>query len=313
MVVVANSETSTLWAHEFGHTRGLPHRDTNSQNIMSSTDLGGNRINQNECNAYRSSAVSGGQGSPATAVKSSENNVKLQDFVSQVFIEGLPYEEAIAYGPAAVPELIASLRDPRQEAKWPNAAVMLAMIGGPAAFDAVTAFIKDPGPGELTPHRNWARENAVMALGYYANTPSGKRALTYLRESLTPNIWKQRGVRGAIGSRSPAKSGAETEGDEGDIVDDMLTQYALIGLALSGTPEGKAAITAYGRMQGRTASQREMLKELLREHALVAQKGIAAYDKDRLVRAGQLKSPTAGIGSGKPEEPPPPDPDDKSR
>jgi hypothetical protein len=42
----------TLWAHEFGHTRGLPHRESNSGNLMFPSVNTGGLINGSECSAF---------------------------------------------------------------------------------------------------------------------------------------------------------------------------------------------------------------------------------------------------------------------
>jgi hypothetical protein len=47
------AQRGTLWAHEFGHTRWLPHRDNNSGNIMFSTISSAGFVNGSECNNFR--------------------------------------------------------------------------------------------------------------------------------------------------------------------------------------------------------------------------------------------------------------------
>ncbi len=57
MVVVPMAVASSavqLWAHEFGHSRGLSHRDTSTNNIMNSFITGGTHANSGECTLYRS-------------------------------------------------------------------------------------------------------------------------------------------------------------------------------------------------------------------------------------------------------------------
>lgn len=48
------AQRGTLWAHEFGHTRWLPHRDNNTGNVMFSTITSAGFVNASECNNFRS-------------------------------------------------------------------------------------------------------------------------------------------------------------------------------------------------------------------------------------------------------------------
>jgi HEAT repeat protein len=215
--------------------------------------------------------------------------MKLEDFVSQNFFHGLPYDEAVAYGPSAVPKLIKILKDPQQESKWSIAVSMLAMIGDERGLDAVFEFIKQPGEGEVTPSREWARGNAVMALGYSANKGRSKKALRYLQEGVEPGAWKNRGVRGAKGKgtakvRKRGDEDAEGEEQEESIVDERLSELALLGLALSGTPEGKAALEKRRDEPGLGNEELDMLTAAIEENEKIGKQGVGAYDKERRAR-----------------------------
>lgn len=209
----------------------------------------------------------------------------IQEFVGQQFVHGVPYEDVVAYGPAVVPELIAVLRDPQREAHWANAAVMLAMIGDPQGVDAVLAFVREPGPGALTPYREWARGNAVLALGYAANGGRNGAALRYLEEGIEPGAWARRGVRGAQARpRAPMADADYEEEDGGFSADAWLTNQAVVGLALSGAPEARRALERLRAAPGRPAHETARLDALLSEHAKVAQAGLVGYDRARQQR-----------------------------
>jgi hypothetical protein len=240
----------------------------------------------------------------------------IQQFVGQMFIHGVPYEEVIAYGPAVVPELIAVLRDPGREAQWANAAVMLAMIGDQRGVDAVLEFVREPGPGGLTPYREWARGNAVLALGYAAHGGRNRTALRYLEEGLDPGAWARRGVRGAQTrpSRPDADADADyEEEDAGFSADAWLTNQAVVGLALSGTPEGRRALERLRAAPGRPTHEAASLDDLLREHARVAQVGLREYDRARQqrpahVNPGVKPPPQTSPSTGAPGQPTAPAP-----
>jgi hypothetical protein len=206
----------------------------------------------------------------------------IEQFIAQSFVHGVPYAQAASYGAAAVPVLIAILKDPRWESKWSNAATVLAVIGEPAGVDAVIEFIREPGAGEVTAERNWARGNAVLSLGYAANRGNAK-ALRYLEYGLEPGSWKQLGLRGLRGRDADADADAAVEDDESD--DELLAERAAFGLALSGRPEARAALEAKLRGPARSPRQQQALQAALAEHGKVAAKGLQGYDLDRRSRA----------------------------
>jgi hypothetical protein len=332
MVVVpygSGSRRNTLWAHEFGHTRALPHRWGSAYNLMYPTNYGGGNINSFECLAYTNPVTSFFFGF-LPEEESNQENVSLQEFVSRTFIHGIPYEKAVAYGPDAVPQLIRILRDPQQEDKWSTAATMLAMIDDPRGVDAVIEFIENSNATDPSSMSAWARRNAVLSLGYSAGKGSGKKSLQYLQESLEPGAWKKRNIRGAQGPKPRVfkTDEGEVEIDEEVSLDEELTEMAVIGLALSGRPEARKALDNYARAPGRTKREKVLVDNALREHAEIGKKGIRAYDRERIARArdreeaarreaeyrknAQGKGKPAGdVPFEKPSKPPLPDAADK--
>lgn len=289
MIVVPHvaAQRGMLWAHEFGHTRGLPHR--NGSTLLMNPVIGGSNINSAERDAFQSPLLAVfNTFIAAEEAGASPGPAPLQEFLARTYVHGIPFDEAVAYGPAAVPELIAVLRDPRREAQWNNAAVMLGMIGEPAGVDAVMAFIRDPGQGEVSPARAWARGNAVVALGYAANR-GHPGALQYLAEGLDPAAWTRRGLRGVAATRQ-AEAGEEPEGPA-----ELLSELAAAGLALSGRPEARAALEARLRSPGLSPGQRRVLQAQLVEHAKVASQGLGRYDREVRANAEQrYRIPPAG-------------------
>ena len=221
----------------------------------------------------------------AAFAQNPEPRMPLQQFAAETFFHGVPFEDVLAYGPAAVPELIAILGDPGREAQWANAAVMLAMLADPRGVDAVLAFIRDPGAGAITPYREWVRGNAVLALGYAANEGRNRAALQYLEEGLRPGAWARRGVRGAQGRPPPRAPDADVEEEEEEDpalnVDGWLTNQALVGLALSGTPEGRRALEQFRNAPGLRPRKRGVIDSLLQEQQRISQQGLRAYDQGR--------------------------------
>jgi len=279
MIVVpfgSGAGRDVLWAHEFGHTRGLDHR-SGSTLMMNPTVNNVGDINATERDAFQNLLTvffSGFLPSEAEV----DPALTVEQFVAQTFVHGVPYNQAASYGAAAAPMLIAILKDPRWESKWSNAATVLAITGDPAGVDAIIEFIREPGAGEVTAERNWTRANAVLSLGYAANRGNAK-AMRYLEYGLEPGSWKQLGLRGLRGRN------ADTAVDDDESDDELLAERAAFGLALSGRPEARAALEARLRGPARSARHQEALQTALAEHAKVAARGLQGYDLDRRSRA----------------------------
>lgn len=279
MIVVPNGNglaRNALWAHEFGHTRGLFHR-SGSTLLMNETINTTGDINISERDAFLNPVTAAVSGflSAETEV---DPTLPVDQFVAQSFVHGVPYAQAATYGPAAVQTLVWILKNPAWESKWSYAATVLAVIGDAAAVDAVIEFIRDPGAGEVTPERRWARGNAVLSLGYAANRGNVK-ALQYLQYGLDPRGWSQLGLRELRGRA------ADAEVDDEESEEEALAGRAALGLALSGRPEARATLEARFRGPGRSTRQQQTLQTALEEHAKVAAKGLQGYDLDRRTRA----------------------------
>lgn len=193
------------------------------------------------------------------------------EFVKLTFPHGVPFEAASTFAPSAVPVLLDILADPRQEAVWPNTVATLGMIGDARAVDPLIAFIGS-GQGRLTPVQYAARSGAVMALGYIVNRSQHPKALTYLRESTSPDVWQRRQFAWA----SPY---ASTDGARNL----QLSEVAILGLALSAQPSAAEALRDL-QAQGVAAGADDVRRRLgalatdaLGEHALIANKGLAEY------------------------------------
>ncbi|MGN6107589.1 MAG: HEAT repeat domain-containing protein [Kofleriaceae bacterium] len=194
----------------------------------------------------------------------------VHEFVNMRFIHGVPYDAARRLGPAAIPSLLAVLGDPQAERQWPVAATTVSMIGDPQALDPLIEFIAD-GQGALSRSQYVAKTNALMGLGYIANTSEDPKALDYLIEGTNPDVWPRR-----IAWRCPFTTTAE------DCQRD-LAEVSVLGLALSGRPQARdvlEALKSRGTAQGATKVQRrfgELAEQSLREHARIANGGLSQY------------------------------------
>ena len=102
----------------------------------------------------------------------------IKSFVSQLYIEGVPYEEATLFDPdAAVPTLLDMLADPNEEQHWPNVVTTLGMLGDARAVEPLIQFLEED-PGKRLSHVHYiAKTGVMMALGYLINKDENQEAL----------------------------------------------------------------------------------------------------------------------------------------
>ncbi len=195
----------------------------------------------------------------------------VKDYVRQTFIRGIPYEQALQhYGVDDVPALKEMLKDPADINAWGNAIVLLEILGDESDLPAIVEFIeRDPG-GEYSVIHHRAKTGAIMGLGYLINHTKSTKALNYLSTSLQTSSWDQRKVSGL--SRLHATY------DERNV---ELSKYAILGLALSGTPEAASALKrlqAQKSTNSRFQAQVDSLVEsAISENEKIAKQGLFEY------------------------------------
>jgi len=202
----------------------------------------------------------------------------IRSFVRQIYIEGVPYERAIRFDAnTAVPILLSMLADPNEEEYWPNIVITLGMLGDERAVDPLIKFLEQDVPGpQLSRSHYVAKTGVLMALGYLINKSASQEALTYLRDSLKPDVWRQRG----LSWMGPFNRDAEAR-------DVQLTKMAILGLALSAHPAAAEALRSFQRPP-QTEPERRLqarlstaVAEALREHRVIATEGLVNYDRRR--------------------------------
>ena len=349
-----------LFVHEFGHNKGLNHRNDDANAVMNGT-IGSThrRINAAECTAYRSTvggvvaavevmpadsasgaeAVMAGSGTmpeggagptsggaseampqgeemtgqggggtmpedsgkatmpegsgsatmpegsgSATMPEGSSNAMPdaggtsaavqdIRDFVRQIFVHGVPFEEAVKFDSSNVPTLIEMLRDPKEKPYWANIVVVLGMIGGEQAIDPLIAFIEDDST-EMTRDTYAAKTSAIMSLGYVLNKTGSQRVLDYLVKGLQPGKWTERNAEAIAPFQSNL---AERNVDFG--------KYAILGLALSGRPEAASALQSLQRpaasaeARGFQAQISDLVSDALAENCKIAEQGLLKYSQ----------------------------------
>ncbi len=207
----------------------------------------------------------------------------IKEFVRQLYIHGVPYEEASKYDASVVPTLVKMLNDSSEQAYWSNIVVTLGMIGDESAVEPMIEFIEKSKKGKLNRNQRRAKTSAVMSLGYLINKSGNQKALEYLTTTLSPEARAESPRAGA----SPLAATAAKRGED-------LSKYAVMGLALSGSQKAAEALKSIRKSQQsgdhRAAAPMaavrvspsgfdvgEMLDEALRANEEIADKGLTEY------------------------------------
>lgn len=176
----------------------------------------------------------------------------VRDYVRlQPFDRNAYGELSTLYDASVTPELVAMLSSGAEEANWAKAAYALGAIGDQRAADALIAFVEKPRPDRTSKADIDARHQAIESLGFLVNRTGNERALTYLIDGLTPKVWKGRNIQGL----PPAWWTISA-----DEYDRLLSEYAILGLALSGNPRAGEALRSL--QSSPTPDQAEFRKDL---------------------------------------------------
>jgi len=286
VVRIAPELEGSLWAHEFGHTVGLEHRNDNRA-VMRGT-LGSNtrEVNSDECEQFLEKVNLDYYNTGAAAVAASAQrsageafaapsgqslsfdaevlsmNVEPQigsilDFVRQIYPHGTPMEALAAFeGDAQLPALRAMLADSADAAFWGNVVVALGMLGDASDVSLLIQFAN----AEATRPDDAGLVNAsaaLMALGYLANRTGDAEALAYLNRQMQADAWQH-----------PAASGQQ------------LAATAHIGMAFSGQLPGVAQSSSRSAQASPVVSA-GMSAELEELRAQIASQGVRNYYRRR--------------------------------
>jgi hypothetical protein len=185
-------------------------------------------------------ASSGATSSPAAPTsptpfekgKGREGPVDLRTFVTTMHIHGLPYAEAHAYGPQAVPALVAMLKDPSLEPYWTNIVATLGCIEDASAVEPLMDFMKRQR-GTISADAFRAVLSVLPAIGQIAYRGDAA-ALKVITDFADPGAYKSYRVRFAYGRYRE------------DTLAEILGRMDIMALGVSGRPE---ALTLLKRMQ----------------------------------------------------------------
>ena len=201
-------------------------------------------------------------------LESEREQVPIEDFVRRTYIHGLPYQETAAYGSSVLSKLREMLADPAEAEHWSNVVVALCILGGERELETIQNFIGENGSEALSRASYAAKTNAITALGYFVFRTESREALDYLKQGLEPSTWSER-----IHWQSPYHSSPEERNVQ-------LAQMSVMALALSGHPEGRAALEdlkTEATRSGGISEINNLLDEAIETNAFVRREGLARY------------------------------------
>ena len=271
-----------LWLHEYGHNKGLNHRDDPTAVMHPTLDQGRTMITAEECTKYMATPVAAArvgvmesrfdmaQGQGGTG-----QLIPVESFVRQTFVHGVPYATASQYGPETVPKLLAMLNAPTEKDHWANIVITLGIIGDPRAVESLIAFVEKGGDSRSNPVHYRAKTSALMAMGYLINKSGSQKAIAYLKNYIEPSGMGETPMHGR-GAFQPVLAERDTQ----------LSTMAILGLALSGHPTAKEVLQSLQRPATTESTARfqaqvsDVVSEALKTYETVNREGLANYYRE---------------------------------
>jgi hypothetical protein len=196
---------------------------------------------------------------PDLALAQAENG---DVFLSTVFIEGVPYEEARLAGTVFWQRYVDVLMDPAQQDTWGNAVVAIGASGQPGAERSLIDFFNRlPTEAPLDGAACRAAYAVPIALAYHANNSRAPAALQFLSRAANGDTdFEWRCVYHSTNQ--------EARSD--------LQNVSIRSLGLSGIDDADPILR---QLEARAldGDRREALRDALEAHALVKQLGLAQY------------------------------------
>lgn len=165
---------------------------------------------------------------PTNLAVAQEPPVDLKAFVTALHFHGLPYAEAHAYGPQAVPRLVAMLKDPSMEPHWTKIVATLGCIEDASAVQPLMDFMKRQ-QGAVSADVFRAALSVLPALGQIAYGGDPK-ALKIITDFAAPDAYKSYGIGFAYGRY------------RGAALADVLISMDIMALGVSGRAEALAVL-----------------------------------------------------------------------
>lgn len=278
----ANQE-GLIWVHEYGHNCGLSHRTDDPRAVMyPSVGADHNVVNAAESSAFLSGPLSiSGKVMAAGGCSCGAGGLALpadvRDFVSQHWIEGVPWELASQYGEKDARLLLDWLvNEPEQHEEFLTQIVAtLGYIGSEIAVQPMIDFVESPRAGRAVFN---ARNTALLRLGDLANRSGSRAALDFLaRVAGDMDLARTLAAPQASAELQAAKAAQDVVAPGLDTLAAELAVSATFGLALAGTAQSQQAVEALKGNADAFATVNQAAQEAAEIAATVRAKGRQEY------------------------------------
>ena len=279
VVRLDESREGILWLHEYGHNKGLNHRNDPDAVMNGVIDPTHNKVNRTERDAFRNTASLLPAPTRFPRYEILQDTMAIDDFVKQRFVRGVPYEEALKYSEKQVPGLLLMLSDAANIDYWSNIVVTLGIIGDERAVAPLIELIRADHEGVLSVEHYTVKTSATMALGYLINKSGNREALNFLKDSLNPHSWDE---------SQPGWDSPFQQDQVGRNI--QLSSIAVLGLTLSGHPE---AVKALQGLKAPVETEEEKILPAQISHTLdqvigdceaIAKDGLLQYYRERMMQ-----------------------------
>ncbi len=242
----ANQE-GILWVHEYGHNAGNPHRTDDTRAVMfPSIGSDHNVVDGTESERYVSGPIAITEAvmpmstgcCQGTAIEPPED---IREFVSQHWIEGVPYQAASQYAEEDARRLVEWIvEEPEKHDEFlPEIVTTLCFIGSEVAVEPLITLVESPRTGRAVFD---AKNAALIHLGDLINKSGNQAALDFLTRVATD-------METAKALADPQASVGATEAAEVGVVAPTvealgaeLAVSATFGLSLAGNPPAEETI-----------------------------------------------------------------------
>jgi len=232
------AQEGILWAHEYGHNAGNSHR--NDARAIMNAGIGANHdsVDSTESGRYLAGplAISGAAQAGTSGCcqdDSIEPPLDVREFVSQHWIEGVPYQAASLYTEQDARRLVELLAEGTEEEFLPEIVTTLCFIGSPVAAEPLIDFVESARTGRAVFK---AKNAALIHLGDLIKKSGNLPALDFLTHVAT-----DMGAARALARSEAAVSAAQAAaaGVDAPTLETLSAELAVsatFGLSLAATP-----------------------------------------------------------------------------
>jgi hypothetical protein len=240
------NQEGILWVHEYGHNAGLGHRTDDTRAVMfPSIGTDHNVVNAAESERYLAGplAITGEVMASSCAMAVAIQPPKdVREFVSQHWIQGIPYQAASQYTEEDAKRLLEWLvNEPEKHEEFlPEIVTTLCFIGSELAVKPLIDFVEHPRATRAV----FNAKNAVLIhLGDLINKSGSQAALQFVTKVATDmgTAKTLAGPRAVIAAAEAAV--AHVNAPAAEALAAELAVSATFGLALTGKSEAEQVLT----------------------------------------------------------------------